>query len=154
MSVYFMQAVNGGPVKIGCSNDVERRRRQLEKRYGQPLAILAVLPGNFEDEEAIHERFSHLRFGRSEQFRPAPELMDFIQRPLFVNQTPVNEPMEPTGHGDGARTAYIQIRSTTEWRDWVIGLAEADRSTVAELIDRALADYARRRKHEIPPPKR
>jgi hypothetical protein len=81
-----MQPVGGGPIKIGCSANVESRHKQLEAHYGCPLVLLAVLDGGRETEKAIHTEFQHLRLGRSELFQPEPELMDFIGRPLFVNQ--------------------------------------------------------------------
>ena len=63
MSVYFMQSVEGGPVKIGHTIAVDRRREQLEAHYRKPLAVLRVIPGGQAEERAIHRRFEHLRFG-------------------------------------------------------------------------------------------
>lgn len=95
MPVYFAQAVSGGPIKIGYSNDVEIRIKQLEKHYGRPLAVLATHPGGVDEEYSIHQKFSHLRLkgvrnrGRQiEQFRPAADLMEFIGRPLLVSPNP------------------------------------------------------------------
>jgi hypothetical protein len=51
--IYFMQPTDGGPVKIGCSDDVERRHEELEAFYGQPLALLATMPG---DSQSFHKR--------------------------------------------------------------------------------------------------
>lgn len=81
-------------MKIGCSRDVEQRRRQLEKHYGKSLALLRVMEGDRATEREIHERFDHLRLrkagrkGEREQFRPAPELMEWIGRPLLVGANP------------------------------------------------------------------
>lgn len=86
--IYFMAPVLGGPIKIGFSDDVDARRRQIEQHYGRPLALLATMPGGREEETAIHERFNHLRLGRTEQFLPAPELLDFIGQPLLVGPNP------------------------------------------------------------------
>ena len=83
-----MQSVDGGPVKIGHSEDVDRRREQLESHYGRPLALLKVMPGGRDEERALHERFAEHRIGRTEQFRPAPDLMEFIGRPLLVGANP------------------------------------------------------------------
>jgi hypothetical protein len=52
------------------------------------LAVLATMPGNLDDEREIHARFDQLRFGRTEQFRPAPDLMAFVGRPLLVDANP------------------------------------------------------------------
>ena len=42
------------------------------------------MEGDRSTEAEIHGRFAHLRFGRTEQFRPEPDLMTFINRPLFA----------------------------------------------------------------------
>jgi hypothetical protein len=93
--IYFLQSTDGGPVKIGTTEDVEARRRQLESHYGKPLALLATLPGGRDEEAEIHERFGYLRLGypgRSEpfpvQFRSDPELMAFLGRPLAPAEAP------------------------------------------------------------------
>jgi hypothetical protein len=84
-TIYFAQPTDGGPIKIGTTGDVESRLRQLETHYGRPMALLATMPGGRDEERAIHEQFAHLRFGRTEQFRPAPDLLAFIGRPLLVD---------------------------------------------------------------------
>jgi hypothetical protein len=43
------------------------------------------MEGGPKEEQQIHERFSHLRFGRKEQFRPGPDLMEFIGLPPVEN---------------------------------------------------------------------
>lgn len=86
--IYAVQPTTGGPVKIGHSDDVARRLAQLEAHYRQPLAVLATFEGGREEEQAIHAQFAHLRFGRTEQFRPAAELMAFLGRPLLVDANP------------------------------------------------------------------
>jgi hypothetical protein len=86
--IYFLQPVEGGPVEIGSSEDVDLRRQQLESHYGRPLALLATMPGGRREEEVVHARFAHLRCGQTEQFRPGPGLMAFIGRPLLVEPNP------------------------------------------------------------------
>jgi hypothetical protein len=92
--IYFMQPTGGGAIKIGFSEDVERRRIELEVYYKQPLAIIGTMEGERRDETIIHRRFKHLRLGRTEQFSPAAELLAFIGRPLLVGPNPdAVEPM-------------------------------------------------------------
>ncbi len=46
----------------------------------------------------------------------------------------------------------LVIRGSQEWRDWLIRAAEEDRAqSVAELVDRALELYARKKNLEHPP---
>lgn len=92
--IYFMQAIEGGPVKIGFTDDIDRRKEQLEKHYGRRLVVLGVRPGDWSDEQAVHRQFEHLRIGRLEQFQPNVELMAFIGCPLLATQIPT-EAMTP-----------------------------------------------------------
>ena len=147
--IYFVQPIDGGPVKIGCSQDVAIRLRQLESHYGCRLVLLATRPGDFEEEAEIHERFSHLRLGRTEQFRPALDLMEFIGRPLLVGaNTDVVEAIEPA-----ERREIVAIRCTPGWKDWLSAFAERERMTPTSLLDRAVARLAAELGVD-PPPKR
>lgn len=70
-------------VKIGTSDDPEARMKSLEREYGRPVRLLAMLPGGKDEETAMHRRFDHLRLeqiGRTpEWFYPTKELMGFIR---------------------------------------------------------------------------
>jgi hypothetical protein len=65
-------------VKIGFTDDLGVRHKALQNRYGHDLIILAKMAGDRRKEAEIHSRFQHLRITREEQFRPEPELMEFI----------------------------------------------------------------------------
>jgi hypothetical protein len=136
-----MQDVNGGPIKIGFSDDIDARRKQLEFSYGRPLAILATMPGGREEEAEIHARFSHLRLGRKEQFRPAADLLNFINRPLLVDPNPeAVEAME-----DSRKPMVVQMRGSEEWKAFIERLAEMDGDTVAKFIERLIRKEAKER---------
>jgi hypothetical protein len=76
--------------------------------------------------------------------------MEFIGRPLLVGANPgAVETMEPANKPNG-----LVIRGSVEWRDWLKRAAEFERTTVAELIDRAAASYARLIGFKEAPPKR
>lgn len=79
--IYFAQPVDGGPIKIGHSVNVDARRKQLERHYGRPLVVLRMLEGGLEKEAEMHARFEHYRLGIYEQFLPGPELMAFLGLP-------------------------------------------------------------------------
>lgn len=136
--IYFVQSIDGGPVKIGYSFDVESRIAQLEKHYGKSLAILATMPGGRDEETTIHRRFAHLRCGRTEQFRPAPELMSFIDRPLFVNQGDV-ELMEPTVKKDNLKAILFTLPADIH-RALRVAAAEHEQS-MATFARRIIEDY-------------
>jgi hypothetical protein len=56
--------------------------------------------------------------------------------------------------GRVVRSVVNTFRSTPDWRDWVARLAESERIGMPDLIDRALADYAKRVGFPDRPPKR
>lgn len=85
--IYFAQLPTGS-IKIGYTSNLDQRMGNLGYHYGDEPAILHTMPGDRQTERELHERFGHLRFGRTEQFRPGPELMEFIGKPLLVGANP------------------------------------------------------------------
>lgn len=135
--IYFVQPVDGGPIKIGYTADVPARIKQLESHYKVPLAILATIEGDEAYERSLHARFAHLRFGRTEQFQPDPELLAFIGKPLFASMTPVEEIEWHHPHSKpGRRDVTVKIERR------VLMMAKAIAShqgiCVAELMDELL----------------
>ena len=107
--IYFMRIGDGGPIKIGCSESIEGRLKQHAWRYGRPVSLLATLPGDRSEEARWHERFTHLRLGKTEQFRPAPDLMGAIGCPWEASALPeAVEAVQP----DCGETKPTQIRFT------------------------------------------
>jgi hypothetical protein len=77
--VYFVQST--GParsIKIGWSQDVERRISELQTANAHRLVLLGTVPGKMEREAALHAQFAHLRM-EAEWFRDAPEIHAFIE---------------------------------------------------------------------------
>lgn len=146
-----MQPVDGGPVKIGTTMNLEQRHAALEARYGAKLAILATMEGDREREQEIHDQFAHLRLGRTEQFRPAPELFTFIDRPLLVSPNP--DVVEPMPLSPSCKPIVVQIRGSAEYKAWVERVADLDGSTVCGVFDRALRLFAKQNGYP-PPPRR
>jgi hypothetical protein len=56
--------------------------------------------------------------------------------------------------GKARNYRIIGVRATDEWADWLERLAEAHRTTVAGLVDRALTEWAESRGFAEKPPKR
>jgi hypothetical protein len=71
MTVYFGERPDG-LIKIGYSGRAQHRVSV------QRLKLLAFAPGGRKEEKEMHERFAAQRIGKSEIFRPEPELLDFI----------------------------------------------------------------------------
>jgi hypothetical protein len=74
--IYFIQDTAGN-IKIGHANNVRSRFRSLQTAHATKLRLLATIPGNVDDERALHRRFINHRLG-GEWFRPVPELLEFI----------------------------------------------------------------------------
>lgn len=76
MSVYFIQAEDGGPIKIGWAKDPDKRLRLLQCGHPDVLVLRRVVAGGTETETELHGRFwqHHLR---GEWFHPHPELAKF-----------------------------------------------------------------------------
>lgn len=66
--VYFIQAGDDGPVKIGYSLNVAKRVVSLQSGNPIPLKVLAVTPGGPDIEGLFHALFSHDRLN-GEWFR-------------------------------------------------------------------------------------
>lgn len=147
--IYFLQNVNGGTVKIGFTDNLNARCKQIEAYYGCPLAILATMKGDRETEREIHERFANLRFGRTEQFRPAVDLMAFIGRPLLVGANPdAVEAMPPI---PDERTAVIHLKGSVAYAEWLERFHRETHIPKTTLVRLGLADLAKKLKFEAPP---
>lgn len=72
--IYFMRPVGmDGPIKIGCSYRPASRLIALAVWSPFPLEIIAVAPGDFGTERALHERFAAELF-HNEWFHASPRL--------------------------------------------------------------------------------
>lgn len=77
-SVYFIQAVGGGPIKIGYAANVATRLNALANSSPVVLRVIAVIDGGGRAEEAeLHRRFAAARL-HGEWFRPVPELLAYV----------------------------------------------------------------------------
>lgn len=120
--VYFVQGENGGPIKIGRTDDLARRLVGLSTSSPDKLVVLAAAPGNESDERTIHAHFSPAR-QRGEWFAPTPGLMRFIAEvvrdgseaikrvtqhdPCHV--TPRDTSQAVTRHGTGGVTPSLAV---------------------------------------------
>ena len=78
--VYFLQAQQGGPVKIGCTHDLARGLHTLSTGSPSPLRVLAIVAGGTTDTEAeLHASFTGARL-QGEWFRPTEEVVEYITR--------------------------------------------------------------------------
>lgn len=76
--IYFIQAGEDGPVKIGFAKTVvgvHRRLAGFQTSHHETLRLLGYLEGSREDEATLHRVFADARV-RGEWFSPVPDLLD------------------------------------------------------------------------------
>jgi hypothetical protein len=113
------------------------------------------MDGGYEDEQAIHARFSHLRLegrgrrgARIEQFRPGADLMEFIGQPLLVGANP--QAVE-TMTVDGARQVIAHIKGTPAYAAWLDAVHEKSHIPKAALFRLGVEEWAERNGYPKPP---
>jgi hypothetical protein len=80
--VYFIRPVgHDGPIKIGCSQDSDKRLYALQMLSPLRLETICAVPGEHHHENAIHHMFAaHRRHG--EWFEATPEVLAFVEKVL------------------------------------------------------------------------
>lgn len=84
--IYFAQAGDGGPIKIGRTANLPQRLRVLQNACPNGVVLLGVLP----EEDDLHQQFAGSRVRENgEWFEPEIDLLDFIsehalQKPHFL----------------------------------------------------------------------
>jgi hypothetical protein len=87
--VYFLRPIGAdGRIKIGCSYKPASRLVSLSVWACYPLELVAVAPGDFSTERALHDYFAADRL-HHEWFRSSPELLKVID--LMSRGVPFSE---------------------------------------------------------------
>lgn len=125
--IYFIQAVTGGPIKIGFALDPDIRLRGVQCGNPEEVVILKTIPGSRQDEARIHRELA-AHHKRGEWFYNTAEVLAYIRtagayeyellngKPyLALHRKAENEPTETCpfcsqahrhGIGDGHRIAH------------------------------------------------
>lgn len=74
--IYFVQALTGGPIKIGYTENVWKRLNTLRSSNAQYLILLGVMEGDRQMERRIHGWFKKVN---GEWFQDSPQLREFIR---------------------------------------------------------------------------
>lgn len=72
--VYFVQAGEDGPIKIGVSNEPLSRMAEMQTCMPHTLRMLAFHPGTRAEEQSLHKRLAAFRI-RGEWFHPCEEVL-------------------------------------------------------------------------------
>ena len=83
--VYLIQAVDGGPIKIGFAADPAARLRELQVGHPERLRVLVTLADDGGLERQLHRRFARLRL-RGELF--IRELADELELIRTIHARP------------------------------------------------------------------
>lgn len=83
--IYCIQIRDGAgcPIKIGITNNVEKRIKNLLTHLPYEVELLASWAGNVRDEQAVHALFAEQRIVR-EWFRPDAELLNYIASKIKI----------------------------------------------------------------------
>jgi hypothetical protein len=102
--VYFLQSEDGGPIKIGATNDVAKRIFELQTARADKLILLAAVSGDMMLERALHLHFASARV-KGEWFSPVPELVKLINE--ATQSGSISIPSRETGTGESCDTSQI-----------------------------------------------
>lgn len=107
--IYFIQSASGGPIKIGYSENVRARLKQLQTGAAEQYLLLAYMDGGKSDEEAIHFCLAEHRV-RGEWFQPHDDVLEYVLEAVrkcpqegAAETVPPYEPAED--HGEFLRAA-------------------------------------------------
>lgn len=76
--IYFIQGENGGPIKIGFTENISKRLKGLQTGHCDNLVVLATFPGKMQNEKDLHSKYGEIRL-RGEWFKPTEELIKYIK---------------------------------------------------------------------------
>ncbi len=77
--IYFIQCEDNGLIKIGFSNDIEKRFNSLRTQSPARLKLLKHMEGGVELEAKLHNKFKKYRH-HGEWFEPSKEILRYIER--------------------------------------------------------------------------
>lgn len=145
-TVYFIQAGDAGPIKIGVTRGCPLdRMANLQTGCPEALKLVAHASGTADDERELHKRFAHLRL-RGEWFLAKPELVEFIRGIRFAtrSQPPLERAHEPMIGGlcreDLERiAAYVSTRMLEKRAESLLMVAQMP-FRITEFIRNELSD--------------
>ncbi len=90
--VYFIQADEDGPIKIGTtSDDPQRRLRQLQTGNASKLRLLGAIRGTSVEEKKFHASLSEWQ-RQGEWFEAHPAVLATIQEAILMAEQNIGEP--------------------------------------------------------------
>lgn len=136
--IYFIQAVSGGPIKIGYAADPEKRIAEIQRMSPIELRTLKVIEGDLRQEKGLHKHFAKFRL-HGEWFNLNEGMLDIVI-PLPEKTSEKKQPpriiIDRAGFTVKEISEALQFNERTI-RHWIkIGLLKTlDTSGVGCLID-------------------
>jgi hypothetical protein len=146
MSIYFIQAGDDGPIKIGVTGrSIHKRLAGIKTGCPWPLRLLGEAPGDFVQEQVIHLHLVQFRM-EGEWFWPDPavhatlaDLQAGTFQPKFTRQT-LKMLHEWRGTPAPQRTSQITIQLPADLSNVIRSMARCAEMDVDDLIIDVLRD--------------
>lgn len=104
--VYFIQSINGGPIKIGKAANAKKRLCALQISHHEELQIIAI--DHNGNEADYHDKFFKYRI-RGEWFNPDQEILDAIS---FLDKLPAADKIKKRMPIAMSRIRYLIEKGT------------------------------------------
>lgn len=94
--IYFIQAQDNGPIKIGSTGDNPRKRMvKIQSDFPWPVRLLGAIEGTVSQEKRIHLILARWKT-QGEWFEPTPIVLAAIEAALECGKSaPFDEPCAP-----------------------------------------------------------
>jgi hypothetical protein len=144
MAIYFIQAGEGGPIKIGFSVDPVARLSKMQSDNAAPCRLLGVMPGGEPEEGALHSKLAQHRI-RGEWFAASADVLAQVPKAVVeADPHPITLPMFACKRGNvSALSRAVGVSHSTVLR-WCEGRVPAERV-------RAVAAHTGIPPHELRP---
>lgn len=138
--IYFIQAGENGPIKIGMALDVYRRLAELQTGHYERLRIIGLIDGERAQEKLTHSALANFRLNK-EWFSAAPEVLEFVSRNTYLPPTQKGHERKDgmtEGYFTIAQAASILRKSERTIRRWIDrGEIEANHDSGDWLINKS-----------------
>lgn len=142
--IYFIRIQDGGPIKIGVTEDPRSRLAALQGSHAQKLELWRLFEGGYLEEQALHKRFKSSRIER-EWFICHPDMEgDLGLREILQRDFPkkVKRPSR--------KSQVVAIRMPNELKASLDAAATETGKTVAAIGLDLYRSYVERREMSAP----
>ena len=91
--VYFIQGKSGGKIKIGYSENVDYRIKELQVGYPDKLVLLGKINGSYEIESKIHDELKDYQT-HGEWFSPRKPVIETIKKYMDKLGVPIHRELD------------------------------------------------------------